>query len=270
MRFDRIAVRVSLVALIGGLGGCFHSNNMKMTPVTVPHDPMPTTTKAQDSENAASIHTQLAQHYMELGDLEDALEKLKLAVKDDPNYVPAQTVIAVVYERINDMPNAEIHYRKAVQLAPTKGDPNNNLGAFLCRTGKMQEALPYFAKAEIDPFYGTPDVAWTNQGVCQLGLNDRPGADASFRKAIQINPNNANAMLQLANVLYLENDAFRASAFLQRYETLGQSSPDALKLGYEIESRLGNTDAALGYNKRLQSQFPDTEQAHALNSNARP
>ena len=44
-------------------------------------------------------------------------------------------MIAVVYEKINDMPHAEQHYRRAVALEPDKGGPNNNLGALLCRIG---------------------------------------------------------------------------------------------------------------------------------------
>ena len=168
------------------------------------------------------------------------------------------------------MPNAEIHYRRAVELQPDKGDTNNNLGQFLCNDGKVQESLPYFTKAVADPFYQTPDVALTNQGVCQLKLNDRASAEVSFRQAVQRNPSSANALLQLTNVLYLKSDFFNASAFLQRYDSLGQPSPDSLKLGYEIESHLGNTDAAQNYSKRLLSQFPDSEQAQALNQTARP
>ena len=76
------------------------------------------------------------------------------------------------YERINKLPEAEQHYRKAVALEPAKGAPNNNLGVFLCHTGKVAEANQYFQKAVADPFYQTPDVALTNAGVCQLRAND--------------------------------------------------------------------------------------------------
>ena len=86
------------------------------------------------------------------------------------------------------LPNAEEHYRRAVQLEPTKGGPNNNLGAFLCRMGRGAEAEPYFRKAVADPFYSTPDVALTNAGVCQLKSNDAQAAERDFRDALQRNP----------------------------------------------------------------------------------
>ncbi|WP_329743266.1 type IV pilus biogenesis/stability protein PilW [Dyella sp. A6] len=258
MRLERVLLGLGLCAL---LGGC----------VTTGGGPtLPTTSKAQEARNAARVHTELAQHYMQLGDLQSALEKLKLALQFDDNYAPAHTVIAVVYERIKDIPDAEENYRRAVELEPKKGAPNNNLGAFLCRIGKSAEGLPYFKRALADPFYATPDVAWLNDGICRMQLHDVAGAENSFRHAIALNPKNPEALYQMAHAKYLENDAFHASAFLQRYEALGKTSPAALKLGYEIELRLGDMDAARNYNKRLQSRFPDSKQAQALNATASP
>ena len=233
-------------------------------------DKMPRTSQADEAKDAARIHTELGQQYMANGELQSALEKLNKALQFDPDYAPAHTVIAVLYERINNLPEAELHYRKAVALEPAKGDPNNNLGAFLCKIGKAPEAEGYFHKALADPFYHTPDVAWTNLGVCQVRANDRVAAQASFRKAVALNPNNGEALFQLANVLYLDNDLLHARAFIQRYEALSRPSAAALKLGHDIESRVGNTDAALNYARRLQSQFPDSEQAHALDASVSP
>ncbi|WP_266168266.1 type IV pilus biogenesis/stability protein PilW [Dyella subtropica] len=226
------------------------------------------TNKSEAAQEGARVHTELGQTYMQNGDLEGALAKLNKALQFDPNYLPAHTVIAVLYERINNLPEAELHYRKAVALDPSKGDANNNLGAFLCKTGRASEAAPYFQKAVADPFYQTPALAWTNAGACLLSTGDYAGAEADFRKAIAIDPQNAEALYQVASALYQQNDVFRARAFIQRYDALGQVSPAGLKLGHDIESRLGNKDAALSYSRRLQSQFPDSEQAHAIDSSA--
>jgi type IV pilus assembly protein PilF len=227
-------------------------------------------TKAEQKLEGARVHTELAQQYMANGDLEDALVKINKAFTFDPNYVPAHTVAAVIYQRINDLPNAEQHYRKAQSLAPDKGDTNNNLGWFLCDSeGKTAEALPYFQKAVADPFYQTPAVAWNNAGICEQKAQNLSAAEADFRKALQIDADNGGALYQLANVLYLQNDAFRARAFIQRFDALGKPTAASLKLGHDIESRLGNRDAALNYSRRLQSQFPDSEQARALDATAR-
>lgn len=231
---------------------------------------LPQTSKGQEAQDAARIHTELGQRYMASGDLQAAMDKLTTALQFDDSYAPAHTVMAVLDERINRPAEAEMHYRRAVELEPGKGAPNNNLGAFLCRIGKGSEALGYFQKALADPFYQTPGVAWTNEGICQLRMNDRGGAEASFRKAIDVDPQNGEALFQLANVLYLNNDAFRARAFIQRFDALGQPSAASLQLGYAIENRLGNTDAAQTYRRRLQAQFPDSEQARALDAPASP
>ncbi|WP_243042931.1 type IV pilus biogenesis/stability protein PilW [Dyella sedimenti] len=263
MRLDRILLSAGLAML---MAGCVTTTTTDAGGVSTK---IPRTSKAEKKEEGARVHTALAQQYLANGDLQDALVKLNKALQFDPNYVPAHTVMAVVYERINDNANAELHYRKAQSLAPTKGDTNNNLGAFLCKEGKAAEAIPYFQKAVADPFYQTPALAWTNAGACLVGTRDYAGAEADFRKAIDIAPQSGEALYQLANVLYLQNDAFRARAFIQRFDALGQPTAASLKLGHDIESRLGNREAALNYSRRLQSQFPDSEQARALDATAR-
>lgn len=262
MPFDRVLIICLLLPLAGCITTHTDSNTLGKN--------MPESSKADQASDAARIHTELAQRYMDSGDLQTALEKVTKALQFNPNYAPAHTVIAVLYERINKLPEAEQHYRKAVALEPAKGAPNNNLGVFLCHTGKVAESNGYFRKAVADPFYQTPDVALTNEGVCQLRANDANGAEASFRDAIARNPNNAEALFQLANVLYLNKDAFRARAFIQRFDALGQPTAASLKLGHDIESHLGNSEGALTYSKRLLGQFPDSEQAHALDITASP
>jgi type IV pilus assembly protein PilF len=259
MRVERILA----VGLLLALSGCVTTH----TDSSALGAHMPKTSKAEQATDAARVHTELGQRYMANGDLQEALEKLTKALQFDPDYVPAHTVIAVLYERINKLPEAELHYRKAVALDPTKGAPNNNLGAFLCHTGRGSEAIEYFRKAVADPFYQTPDVALTNAGLCQMQISDAKGAEQSFRDALVRNPKNAEALYQLANLLFLSNDAFHARAFLQRREGLGAADAATLKLGHDIESRLGDLDGARTYNQRLQSRFPDSEQARALDNN---
>ncbi|MBT2118441.1 type IV pilus biogenesis/stability protein PilW [Dyella sp. LX-66] len=257
MRLDRILLAACLAA---SLTACQTTG--------VDPGPNPRVAKSDNALEGARVHTELAQSYMQNGDLQGALTKLNKALSFDPNYVPAHTVMAVLYERIGNQAEAEKHYRRAAALAPDKGDPNNNLGAFLCKTGRAPEAVQYFQKAVADPFYQTPATAWTNAGRCLESTGDAAGAEDDYRKAIALDPQNADALLQVASLLFQHNDAFRARAFLQRYDGLGQVSPAGLKLGHDIELRLGNKDAARNYSRRLQSQFPDSEQARAVDSTA--
>ena len=267
MRLDRILLGAGVAMM---MVACVPVSNVQGNANSSEGSKINRQSKAEQKQEGARIHTELAQQYLANGDLEDALVKINKALQFDPNYVPAHTVAAVIYERINDLPNAELHYRKAASLAPDKGDTNNNLGWFLCnREDKTAESQAYFQKAVADPFYQTPSLAWTNAGICQAKGQNLAAAEADFRKAIEIDPKSGGALYQLANVLYLQSDAFRARAFIQRYEAQGQPTAASLKLGHDIEARLGNKDAALNYSRRLQSQFPDSEQARALDATAR-
>jgi len=221
---------------------------------------------AQEREEAARVNTELGQRYLEQGKLDIAMEKLERALEIDPTYANAHTVIGLLYERINDTKNAELHYRRAVELLPKLGAPNNNYGQILCNQGRLDEADKYFQRAVADPFYKTPDQAYSNAGVCLLRAGKVDQAEMDFRKAIETNPNSATALFRLASALYQKNDFFKARAFIQRFEALGPEDAESLYLAHNIEAKLGNADSAREYARRLKQQFPDSQQARLLDS----
>lgn len=210
---------------------------------------------------------QLGQKYMELGKLEMAQENLRKALKYDPKNIDAHTLLGTLYDRVGDHAQALQHYRDAAMLAPKAGAENNNYGMYLCKLGQYAEARKYFDVAFADAFYASKAGAYTNAGTCELlGQGSSERAEADFRSALALEPNNGQALYQLASVLYRKNDFFKARAFVQRYDALGQPSPDALLLARDIETKLGHVDAARDYAQRLRDQFPESEQARTLQS----
>ncbi len=224
----------------------------------------PEESRQDEKLDAAQIQTQLAAALMQQNNMKEAYDHLQKAIQFDGHYTPAHTLLAILYERTNQIPQAEREYRAALSIDPKSGDTNNNLGFFLCHHGRGRDGMEYLRRALADPFYKTPAMANTNAGACLLEMGDRAGAEAYLRKALEIDSNYPDALYEMARVLYADGDAFRARGFLQRFEAQGQATPDALLLGYQIESRLGDADAARNYANRLSTQFPDSEQARTF------
>jgi type IV pilus assembly protein PilF len=255
MRLEAVMHRALLAVLLAALAGCASSggNGMKKE------------SAESKAEGAARVNTDLGQQYMRKGNLELALEKLNRALEYDSSYVDAHTVIAVLYETIGDTAKAGEHYKRAAELKPKAGAVNNNYGWYLCRSGKFAESQGYFDRALTDPFYKTPSLALSNSGSCLLKAGKRDEAENALRRALALDPNDAEALLQLGNVMYEKGEFFSARAFVQRHEGLSSPRPDALLLGRNVELRLGNGDAAREYTRKLLQSFPDSEQARLLN-----
>ena len=148
-------------------------------------------------------------------------------------------VIGLLYERIGDNTKAEDHYRRAVELMPKSGNENNNYGAFLCKLGRYEESSSYFVRAVADPFYKTPVVALTNSGTCAIKGGKLDVAERDLRTALEREPDNSEALFQMATVLYRKDDFFKARAFIQRYEGVGQQSAGRIAAGPQHRTATG-------------------------------
>ena len=213
------------------------------------------------SRKAAESNTALGLEYMNRGQYEVALGKLKKAVRADPEYAPGQTVLAVLYERIGEMDLAGKHYHKAYEADPTNGDVNNNYGTYLCKTGKENKAIEHFLVALDDPFYSSPSVALTNAGSCALGKGDLAAADDYLRRALKIEPEFPDALMTMVRLNYEQQNYLKSRAFMQRYEAVASHDAASLLLAYKIETASGDAKAAKKYKRTLEATFPKSDQA---------
>jgi len=215
----------------------------------------------QSMRKAAETNTALGRNYMDRGQYEIALEKLKRAVGYDKTYAPAHTMLGVLYETIGEIEDAGKEYRLALRYDPEDGSVNNNYGAYLCANGQPQDADKYFLAAVADPFYQTPAIALANAGSCALDRGDLDKAESYLRQSLAYDSQQGSALLPMAEISYLQGQYLKARAFLQRYEALGILDEKSLVLGYRIEKALGDEKSADKYWLELQKRYPDSIQA---------
>lgn len=214
-----------------------------------------------NSRKAAESNTSLGLEYMNRGQYEVALGKLKKAIKEEPDYAPAHTVLAVLYERIGEKDLAGKHYRLAYDADPKNGDVNNNYGVYLCQTGKADQAMDHFMKSLEDPFYSSPAVALTNAGSCALGKDDFNKANDYLRAALKIEPAFPDALLAMSRLNFSQQDMLKSRAFMQRYEAVAKHTPDSLLLACQIETASNNSKGASRYMLMLETSYPESDQA---------
>jgi len=243
-------VKLLAVILGGCLAACSHNSDFKKAPPAV----------------AAATNMQLAIEYMKLGRLAASRDLMERALSQDPGNPDVQMTAGLVYERLNDMPKAERAYSSGYRLG--KGDPNiqNTYAGFLCRTGKAVAGEKLFAEVARNPLYQTPEVAWVNAGVCVRGTGDVVDAERYFNRALAIHPNLPEAMLQLGNIAFDRGDAAQARDMVQRYLAVNAPTSEVLWLGVRAERKLGDATAAAAYARRVQSEFPNSEQAQSMRS----
>jgi type IV pilus assembly protein PilF len=243
---------VKLLAVILGLcvGACSHDSGFKKA----------------SPEVTAATNMQLAIEYLKLGKLAASRDTMERALSQDPGNPNVQMTAGLVYERLNDMPKAERAYAAGFRLG--KGDPNiqNNYAGFLCRTGKAVAGEKLFAEVARSPLYQTPEVALVNAGVCARGTGDVVDAERYFNRALAIRPNMPEALLQLGNIAFDRGDAAEAREVVQRYLAVNPATPELLWLGFRAERKLGDATAAAALARRVQTEFPNSDQAQMMRS----
>jgi type IV pilus assembly protein PilF len=243
-------LKMPSVILGGCLAACSHNSDFK---------------KASPQVMAAT-NLQLAIEYMKLDRLAASRDFMERALSQDPGNPDVQMTAGLVYERLNDMPNAERAYATGYRLG--KKDPNieNTYAGYLCRTGKAVAGEKLFAEVARNPLYQTPEVALVNAGVCVRGTGDVVDAERYFNRALAIRPNLPEAMLQLGNIAFDRGDAAQARDIVQRYLAVNAPTSEVLWLGVRAERKLGDATAAASYARRVQTEFPTSEQAQMMRS----
>ncbi len=202
--------------------------------------------------------------YMKLEKYDIALERLKEALRTDPNYGEAHNAIAVLYEQIGRTELAQEHYENALQLKPKNSDIHNNYGQFLCKLGRWQAADEHFLKAIENPLYRTPHIPYANAALCALRNQDKNKAEVYLRKSLQLEPRFESALYWISQLSYEQQRYQESRDYLKRYTQVAEHTAASLWLGYQIETALNNPEEAAKYAEQLRSLYPDSEQNRQL------
>ncbi len=198
--------------------------------------------------------------YLAEGNPQVAAQDLRKSLALDPNNAAAHGTIALLYEHLGMLDLAAEHYRRAAVLKPDDPRIVNNYGRFLCHRGHHQEGLKLLKQAASDKLYLKRWIPLTNAGECALKAGNLKEAEQYLREALELNPGNALALEAMARLKLAQQEYLKARAFLQRFEALTEPTPAVLELGYQIESALGDLQAAEAYRQRLQSLPPESKE----------
>jgi type IV pilus assembly protein PilF len=250
--------RLCLVALSLSLAACV-TEKSRNNPNVLPDEP-----QKADMNAAAKANTELGLAYASQGNLERAAVKLRKAVEQDGNVAQAHAGLGYVYWKQGDAEDAQTEYQRAIDLDPNDPDIRNNYGVFLCSQQHYDDGDRNFMLAIKNRDYSTPAQAWTNAGTCARQAGDQPRSMNDFREALRIDPNFPDALRQMADESFQQQNYPLAQSLLDRYFKVGPQTAPVLLLAMRNQQALGNDEAARNYEMKLIREFPESDEVAQL------
>jgi tetratricopeptide (TPR) repeat protein len=163
------------------------------------------------------------------GDYRGARDSFQAALVLHPNDADLVFNLGECYDRMSDTSRAECLYRECLTRVPKHAACRHGLVDLLTRTGRQQEAV-----ALIDSWLRETPVtadAYTEQGWYLHHTGDLPRAQASLHKALEIDPHNQRALIELGLVYEALNRPDRSVVL---YERILEKDPNRLDVSDRV------------------------------------
>lgn len=173
-----------------------------------------------------------ALHYLGLiefqrGNFEESIRQIKLAIASKPSIAAFHCNLGNSLKRLGDMQSAEKAYREALNLDQRFALGLVNFGIFLLAENRFSEAIKFLSNAvAIEPRH---PLAWFTLGQAQYNEEQIDSAAHSYRQAVALNSNFAEAHICLANILMRFGDC---PGSIQHFQEALRSNPHS-SLAYQ-------------------------------------
>ena len=208
----------------------------------------------------AEIHTELAAAYYSRGQLPVALNETRLAIKDDPKYVAAYNMQALVYMELKEDALAAQVFGQALNIAPNDSEVLNNYGWFLCERGEATRGMGYFQRVMGDTLYPTPEKPLLNAGLCELKQGRNVEAEMYLRRALGLQPNLVQALQAMAQLSYQSGRLKDAENYIARYSRVTEPNAEMLLLAVKVAREAGDKANESSVIQQLRRRYPDSVQ----------
>ncbi len=217
-----------------------------------------------DARQRAKAHTDLGMLYLREGRLAVALDEARLAIESDPGYPLGYNLLGLVRMYLKEEKAAEDSFARALRLAPTDPEINNNFGWFLCQSGREQQSLSYFETAAKSQLYATPTKPLTNAGICSLSIKDDKGAEEFLLRALRVDSTNSDAQFLLADICYRTGRLAQARNRLAEVHKMNEPTAQTLWLGARIERKMGDRQEEMRHVNQLRRKFQESREYQLL------
>lgn len=250
--------------------------------------------QSQDRDDP-KLKKMLATLYLKQRNPSDVLNVLGYRAEQSED-VGILVLLGNAYAMKGDQDRANRVFARAVALAPNKAALRTQSGITLMMSGFEQKGLELIESAvEMGGDSATPDrilaqghlqmknyeqaiaaskgveqkrpddpTSYNLTGVIMLAKGDREGAEARFRKALEVDPEYLNAYVQLARVEIDRQDFSAAKAHFQSALDKDPGHFDALIGMMSITAHEGGLEATSNYYARLRESHPGAIQPHLL------
>ncbi|SIT73849.1 type IV pilus assembly protein PilF [Ectothiorhodosinus mongolicus] len=157
-------------------------------------------TSAANAQRAAHLQAQIALHAWSVGDSQEAQMRLDEAQRLDPQQPLIWAVSGLIQEEHGQLVLASENLKKAYGLAQGDGKILNIYGTFLCRQGEFAQAEAMFQLGLNDTAYATPEMLWTNAGICARETGDIERARSYFGEALKLRDDYRPALQELSRL----------------------------------------------------------------------
>ena len=144
-------------------------------------------TKDEAMDRAIEYFREAYRHQMK-GEFDEAVDFYRKSIDTYPT-AEAHTFLGWTYSFMGDYDAAIAECQRAIEVDPDFGNPYNDIGAYLIEKGQMDEAVPWLEKATCAARYDNPEFPHFNLGRVWESKHDYPRALASYRKAVELDPN---------------------------------------------------------------------------------
>lgn len=157
--------------------------------------PFDKTQRMTDSVTEAVRHNDLGVAFVFKGEVDQAIDEFKHALRLQPNYFAAHINLANTLLDIRQYEEAIVEFREALRLKPDDPKAHNDLGVGLKSQGNLEGAIAEFRTVlRLRP----GDInAHNNLGVALKATGDLDGAMTEYRTAIDLQPSDVNAHYNL-------------------------------------------------------------------------
>ncbi len=214
---------------------------------------------SQEKEIKARV--KIGINLLKKGEAELAIVQLKKALDIKPDAPRVYEILAVAFEQVGEISVASQHYKKMLSYDQSYTRGRSNYASFLIREKNYKAAYKQLEMIVSDIYYPSRAGAFQQLGYCAQMLNKKDEVEYFYERALKINGNLSQAVLELALIQY-DNKAYaKSQIYLDRYrKQVKPASAAALLLGVKLSVIFEDKSDEASYALVLKNLYPRSEE----------